>query len=198
MSEDIKPLGVKAPLHLLPFKPLCAIAAAMQHGAIKYAPWNWQDNSHMADRTDELYGALMRHTLAASDPSQDSHDEESGLHHLAHAGACVLILLFKLGVGYVPSKFVDAELLEPPKGAPYPLGHPNYNPPGVASKPLQQEVFSKPLRPLPIKNSPLRDHLVDDPTTLDYNDWRAMKRLNATPETLARWSAALRKGTTGG
>ena len=104
--SDLKPMGIKAPLHLLPLRPLRAISAVMQHGAVKYSPWNWTDRSLPQARIDELYGALLRHVLAASDPTQHDYDEESGLHHLCHAGACIMILLFKLEIDYEPSIFV--------------------------------------------------------------------------------------------
>ena len=107
MPEDLKPIGVKPPLALLPKVPLEAISAAIEHGAVKYAPWNWQDPSQPQARIEELHNALLRHTYASSDPSQDDWDEESGLHHLVHAGACILILLYKLGIGYQPSRFVQ-------------------------------------------------------------------------------------------
>jgi hypothetical protein len=110
---DLKPRGVKAPLNLLPLRPLQAIAAVIEHGAVKYAPWNWQDPKQRQAAITELYAALLRHTFAASDPSEPDIDEESGLHHMAHAGACVLILLYKLGQDYQPSK-----LLKKPQTSP--------------------------------------------------------------------------------
>ena len=117
--SDLKPVGVKAPMNLLPAAPLRAIAAAMEHGAVKYAKWNWQDDTDQAT-IDELLAALLRHTTAASDPSQSNYDDESGLHHLTHAGACVMILLFKLGIDYAPSRFVrlkaNEELRAEPQG----------------------------------------------------------------------------------
>lgn len=103
--SDLKPVGVKAPMNLLPARPLRAIAAAMEHGAVKYAPWNWQEDTDQAT-IDELYAAAMRHLTKASDPSEDDFDDESRLHHLTHLGACVLILLFKLGIDYQASEFV--------------------------------------------------------------------------------------------
>ena len=104
--SDLKPVGVKAPMNLLPAAPLRAIASAMEHGAAKYAPWNWQQNTDQAT-INELLAALLRHTTAASDPSQSDYDDESGLHHLTHAGACIMILLFKLDIDYAPSKFLS-------------------------------------------------------------------------------------------
>jgi hypothetical protein len=102
--SDLKPKGVKAPLHLLPAAPLRAISAALEHGNLKYAPWNWQSVENMDAEVHELLSALLRHTLACGDPSEDDHDEDSGLHHMAHAGACVLLILSKLGIDYVPSR----------------------------------------------------------------------------------------------
>jgi len=120
--SDLKPVGVKAPLNLLPLRPLRAISAAMQHGAVKYEPWNWTDNSKPQARINELLGALLRHTLAASDPTEDDFDDESGLHHLAHAGACVILLLYKKGIDYQPSLFVQAagddKTPDPPESVP--------------------------------------------------------------------------------
>lgn len=109
MSKDLKPVGVKAPLALLPRDALCAIAGVIEHGAVKYAPWNWQDGDLPQARIEEYYSAMLRHIYAASDPSKEDMDEESGIHHLAHAGACILILMWKLGIDYQPSKFVTEE-----------------------------------------------------------------------------------------
>lgn len=110
MSEDLKPMSVKAPMHLLPARPLRAVVAAIEHGALKYKPWNWQDTSKNEQRISELMAALMRHVTAAADPVETDYDDESGLHHIAHAGACVLILLHKMGVDYVPSKLKSAPI----------------------------------------------------------------------------------------
>lgn len=107
--SDLKPAGIKAPLNLLPIRPLRAIAAAMEHGAVKYEPWNWQDVEKPQAEINELYAALLRHTLAASDPSENDIDAESGLHHIAHAGACVMLLLYKLGEDYRASNFIKKE-----------------------------------------------------------------------------------------
>jgi hypothetical protein len=102
-SADLKPQGIKAPLGLLPLRGLAGIAAAMEFGSKKYLPFNWQDTypdeSEYAIR--QTYGgAALRHILAWTDPSEDDIDPESGVHHLFHAGACVLIAIWRLGLGY--------------------------------------------------------------------------------------------------
>lgn len=120
MKKDLKPTGVKAPMHLLPAGPLRALTSALEHGAIKYEPWNWQDLSHNDVRVAELYAALGRHLTSAQDPSEPDFDDESGLHHLCHAGACVILLLFKLGIDYKPSLLKGDE----PEGSVKPTANP--------------------------------------------------------------------------
>ena len=105
--SDLKPIGVKAPLNLLPFGPLGAIAGVMEHGAVKYAPWNWQDGDQPQAEMDELIAAMLRHAVAVADPSVSDIDEESGLHHVAHIGCGSMIYLWKAGVGYTPSRLME-------------------------------------------------------------------------------------------
>ena len=108
MNKDLKPMSVKAPMHLLPARPLRALSAAMEHGALEYAPWNWQDISKNEERINELMAALMRHVTAAADPAESDYDDKSGLHHMCHAGACVLIILHKIGIDYEPCKLKES------------------------------------------------------------------------------------------
>ena len=105
--DDLKPRGVKAPIALLPYVGLGVIAAALEYGAMKYRAWNWQE--HYPDETEETIrqvygGACLRHIYQWTDPSQDDYDDESGLHHLAHAGACIMIAIWRLGLTYYAPK----------------------------------------------------------------------------------------------
>lgn len=102
--KDLKPRGVKAPLDLIPARPLRAISAAMLDGARKYAPWNWTE--HTGDWRETYSAALRRHVSAFTDPTEPDVAEDSGVHHLAHAGACILILLWHLGVDFTEPKSV--------------------------------------------------------------------------------------------
>lgn len=93
-----KPRSGKAPLALLPIRPLRAISAAFAEGAKKYEPDNWRD-----DTPDfrAVYGsALRRHVGSYLDRDEPDSDLETGVHHLAYAGACVMILLWHEGVDY--------------------------------------------------------------------------------------------------
>lgn len=109
---DIKPRGIKAPLSLLPAKPLRAIAAAMLDGATKYERNNWRVKN--PEETDEdrrhVYtSAALRHLYAFIDPDFEDSAEDSGVYHLAHAGACILILLYHEGSDFVVPKSVKAK-----------------------------------------------------------------------------------------
>ena len=77
----------KVRLELLPFTAMFAIGDAFTYGARKYADHNYRKGM----RWSRLLGASLRH-LAAWGAGEDL-DPESGLHHLAHAGACVMMLL---------------------------------------------------------------------------------------------------------
>lgn len=53
---------------------------------------SWQE---VPDPINKYYAALMRHVLAWR--SGESHDKESGYHHLSHAGCNIMILLWYEG-----------------------------------------------------------------------------------------------------
>lgn len=76
----------KARTDLLPAAALLETAKVMGFGAQKYEPYNWRGLS-----CSRLFGAALRH-LWAWWRGHDL-DEETGLPHLAHAAACVLMVL---------------------------------------------------------------------------------------------------------
>ena len=68
------------------------VIRVLTFGADKYGPDNWR----LVDQAQQRYlAAAMRH-LAAYRQGSDTRDDESGLHHLAHA-ACCLLFLIELG-----------------------------------------------------------------------------------------------------
>lgn len=73
---------------LLPFVALEDIAQVLTFGAKKYDSWNWTKGIVYS----RLLGAALRHLFAWA-RGQD-RDPESGLSHLAHAGCCVVFLLY--------------------------------------------------------------------------------------------------------
>lgn len=75
---------------LLPSGTIKQIVEVLEHGAKKYDVNNWQN---VSDSRTRYYNALMRHLEAWW--NGEKLDPESGCHHLAHAGCCVLFLLWR-------------------------------------------------------------------------------------------------------
>ena len=78
----------KPPMHLIPAPALVEEAMVMGLGASKYGPYNWREHSVAAS---VYIAAAYRHLMAWFD-GQDT-DAESGITHLAHARACLGILI---------------------------------------------------------------------------------------------------------
>ena len=81
----------KDPWHLLPWGAVRGIVKVLQHGAEKYAPNNWK---HVPDWRSRYFSAMQRH-LSAWFYDEEVRDPESGMHHLWHAGCCLLFLIAK-------------------------------------------------------------------------------------------------------
>lgn len=84
----------KAPLSYLPPAALVPVAMVMRNGAEKYGRTNWREHSLL--RTVYLEAAL-RHVFA--DLDGEEIDPESGLPHVAHAVAGLLILMDAQAIG---------------------------------------------------------------------------------------------------
>jgi len=78
----------KVPLHLNPPSALIYMALGFKNGAAKYGPFNWRENKVAAS---VYIGAALRHILAWQDGEELA--EDSGFPHLAHALACLAILV---------------------------------------------------------------------------------------------------------
>lgn len=79
----------KAPFHLLPWAAVTEIVQVLRFGAAKYAPNQWQ---LVPEAKDRYFAAAMRHLVAHQ--GGELRDPESGHLHLAHAGCCVLFLIW--------------------------------------------------------------------------------------------------------
>lgn len=75
---------------LLPLEPVEEIIKVLMHGAKKYGKFNWQDVDNYKER---YYSALHRHLTSWR--KGERLDQETNLPHLAHAGCCLLFLLWK-------------------------------------------------------------------------------------------------------
>jgi hypothetical protein len=78
----------KPPLDLIPPALEIHVAMAMKDGAKKYEPFNWRGNKV---RARVYIGAAKRHIAAWMDGEECAQD--SGVHHLGHAAACLGIIL---------------------------------------------------------------------------------------------------------
>ena len=78
----------KPQLHLVPPAALIYMAKVMELGAKKYGPYNWRSNKV---RHTVYLSAALRHLLTALDG--ESIDPESGSLHVAHAAACMAIIM---------------------------------------------------------------------------------------------------------
>jgi hypothetical protein len=84
----------KPPLHLIPGVALVEESMAFKDGAEKYGPYNWRDEKVSAS----IYvSAALRHLHDWYDGQECASD--SGRHHLAHARACLGILLDAQSIG---------------------------------------------------------------------------------------------------
>lgn len=77
----------KVSLEILSVYALPEIAKALQHGKGKYGEWNYRGGF----KWTRLCGSLLRHIYAWI--RRENKDPETGLSHLAHAGANVIMLL---------------------------------------------------------------------------------------------------------
>lgn len=86
-SAAVKHDRDKPEFHHIPNEALTEIARALTFGAKKYADYNWRAGFSWY----RPFNACMRHLWAWW--GGEDKDPESGLSHLAHAGANILFLL---------------------------------------------------------------------------------------------------------
>jgi len=84
----------KVPLHLWPTTATVMGSLALLDGACKYGRSNWRE---AGVRSSIYFDAALRHLFAYWE-GQDN-DSDSGLPHLAHALACMAILIDAKGAG---------------------------------------------------------------------------------------------------
>jgi len=93
--EAVKYDDNKPKLGLVPPKAIIEIGKAMTHGANKYEFYNYKKGKGLD--WNRYYDALLRHLMVWIDGEET--DRESGLSHLAHAGACLSMLIDAKGSG---------------------------------------------------------------------------------------------------
>jgi hypothetical protein len=83
----VKNDGGKPRFELIPAEALLEVAKAFTHGAIEYPP----DNYRLGTEWRRYVGALHRHMNSWM--LREEKDPKSGLNHLSHAIASLMILL---------------------------------------------------------------------------------------------------------
>lgn len=84
----------KVSLNLVPASSIIYQALAMEDGARKYGPYNWRENKVIAS----IYiAAAMRHLQSWQDGEEVAEDSQKP--HLAHALACIGIIVDALETG---------------------------------------------------------------------------------------------------
>lgn len=78
----------KPPLHLVPGPAVALTAAAFRDGSIKYGAYNWRKDPVSATT---YVAAAKRHIEQWF--SGEENADDSDCHHLAHAAACLFILM---------------------------------------------------------------------------------------------------------
>src|SRR5690554_2986356 len=89
MSDFKKYDEDKPALHLIPCRAEEQVGRVCTYGAQKYGADNWEKGDEAA--RDRFVGGALRHINAFRQGKV--LDEESGIHHLAHAAAAIMFAL---------------------------------------------------------------------------------------------------------
>lgn len=89
-EEGRKDDQAKPRVDLLPGDALLEVGRVFGYGAAKYGPDNWR---YVPRGTERYLAATLRHLFAYMNPSTGPFDDESGLPHLHHAAASLLMLI---------------------------------------------------------------------------------------------------------
>lgn len=95
IEQGMRDNAGKPRVDLIPPEPILELGRVYEFGSRKYAEWNWLKGFKWLS----VYASMGRHMLAWA--SGETHDKESGLHHMAHVmwGCCTLIHFDKHGIG---------------------------------------------------------------------------------------------------
>lgn len=88
MTKGVKTDQGKTRFDLMDYEVMAEIADAFAFGLTKYKPHNWKGGIAYS----RLFAACMRHLAAWWQGEERASD--SGIHHLAHAGANIVMMLW--------------------------------------------------------------------------------------------------------
>jgi hypothetical protein len=88
MNKGIKYDNCKPDYSLIPPHALDDVVRVLTYGATKYDRDNWKELENLDDR---YFAAAQRHLWALR--KGETHDEETEVHHGAHAICCMMFLI---------------------------------------------------------------------------------------------------------
>ena len=88
MNKGIKYDNNKPDYSLIPPHALDDVANVLTYGAQKYDRNNWLELDNLNER---YFAAAQRHMWAIQ--RGETHDDETGIHHSAHAICCMMFML---------------------------------------------------------------------------------------------------------
>jgi hypothetical protein len=105
-------LGIKKPpVDLVPPVQAILTSLAFKDGAIKYGPYNWRQKKV---KFSIYYAAILRHMASLFDG--EDIDQISKVPHIAHASACIAIIMDALATGNLvddrPTPGASSKLIE--------------------------------------------------------------------------------------
>lgn len=92
MKKAVKYDEGKTDWLILPNDSLQQIVKALKYGEKKYSRGNFAKGKGL--KYSRLLNSLLRHIYTFANPNKSDIDKESGIHHLALAGANILMLLY--------------------------------------------------------------------------------------------------------
>ena len=118
VTEAVKYDGGKPRFDLIPAEPLVEVAKVFTMGAAKYGDRNWE----MGMEWSRVFSAMQRHLWAFW--AGENLDQESGLHHLAHAAfGCLALIwyaLYNIGTDDRPKRCCQCMDCKDQRGEPLP------------------------------------------------------------------------------
>jgi hypothetical protein len=88
MNKGIKYDNCKPDYSLIPPNALDDVARVLTYGATKYDRDNWKELENLDNR---YFAAAQRHLWALR--KGETYDDETGIHHGAHAICCMMFII---------------------------------------------------------------------------------------------------------
>ena len=78
---------------LLPWHEVEQVVRVLMFGAARYGRDDWKHFIHKPKNEERYFNAAIRHLVAWK--NGQTNDQETNMHHLAHALCCIMFILWK-------------------------------------------------------------------------------------------------------